>query len=122
MIAVRCQIGGLEFYEHALLDTACTWTVLNSELAEEIKPALGMPLQSVEIDTRRGLFQGNLHRTPIRLIASIGLDLSIDATVAVLDAWDGPTVLGFRGCLDHVRIALDPGNQFRGAMLSFGRC
>ena len=35
-------------------------------------------------------------------------ELPIDATWLIIEDWPGPTVLGWRGCLERMRFAVDP--------------
>jgi hypothetical protein len=65
---------------------------------------------------------GHLHRMPISLLAEQGqgTDLQVDSTVMVTPEWTGPTVLGFRGFLERLRFALDPGMQQGSEIIYFG--
>jgi hypothetical protein len=109
LVGVRCRIANLEYTEDALLDTACSCTVLSADLMDELAGSIGAPLEAVSLDTRLGVFSGHKYRLPIELVADVGESLSLEATVAVLADWPGPTVLGFHGFLDRIRLALDPG-------------
>jgi hypothetical protein len=57
---------------------------------------------------------------PIALVADDGSDYIVDATVLVIRGWPGPPVLGFRGFLERVRVALDPGCGSDDAWFYFG--
>jgi hypothetical protein len=66
--------------------------------------------------TNRGTLSGDLYRLPLRLIASEGNAIEIQATAIVPDLnqdhWrDAPTFLGFRDCLDRLRFAIDPSEE-----------
>jgi hypothetical protein len=121
IVGVRCRIATLEYDERALLDTACTWSVLSSELADELTGAVGAPSETVSFDTRLGSFSGGLHRIPIQLVADDGDHLDVDATVAILPEWPGPTVLGFHGFIERIRLAFDPGSAEEEPTLFFGK-
>ena len=105
-VVVRCILGRLPF-EFALLDTASTFSVISGATAD----ILG--------DGRR---DGQLSRLGIRVVADPGwgVDLDVDATVLVLPTWPGPTVLGGRGFLERVRVAIDPGPPSGDAVFFFG--
>ncbi|MCP4627568.1 MAG: hypothetical protein GY850_29240 [bacterium] len=55
--------------------------------------------------------EGSLHHVNITLLAekNSGDDLTIESTAFVSEEWEGPTVLGYRGFLERIRFALDPG-------------
>jgi hypothetical protein len=111
LIAVNCRLGDLDVSEFALLDTGAEWSFIDSETAHILGSQLGPFTESIKISTRRGLIRGGLHRLKITLLAenNCGSDLSIEGTVFVSKEWDGPIVLGFRGFLERLRIAFDPG-------------
>jgi hypothetical protein len=106
VVAVECQIDGYRF--HALLDTAADWRVLSLEIAEllgcELEPDPDAPAYS----TRYGRLQGRVLRLPVVLVAQAGSLLEIDATWFISADWPGPVVLGWKGCLERLRFALDP--------------
>ncbi|MCP4104714.1 MAG: hypothetical protein GY749_04125 [Desulfobacteraceae bacterium] len=52
---------------------------------------------------------GALHRMNISLPAYSGDDLTVESTVFISEEWEGPIVLGFKGFLERIRFALDPG-------------
>ncbi|RLC10701.1 MAG: hypothetical protein DRI57_20015 [Deltaproteobacteria bacterium] len=54
---------------------------------------------------------GELHRVSITLLADPGQgdELTIESTTFVSEEWEGPVVLGYRGFLERMRFALDPG-------------
>lgn len=105
-IGVACRIAGMDF--RALLDTGAAWSVVDGEIAEAAGSELSDPLEDVVISSRFGTSKGALHRLQLTLPAEEGRDLSVGATVAVLKNWRGPTVLGFRGFLERIQIALQP--------------
>ena len=109
IVGIRCRLGRLEYDEAGLLDTAATWSVLSAEVASEVSGDISDPIRPVRFNTRLGDYEGTLHRIAIQLKADEGNDLAVDATVAVISDWSGPTVFGFCGFLDRIRIALDPG-------------
>lgn len=108
-LAVRCRIGTLDIL--ALLDTGAEWSVIGGETAQIIDDELGAPTGSISMSTRVGKIAGTLRRSDITLPAEKGYgdDLTIESTVFVSEEWDGPMVLGFRGFLERIRFAVDPG-------------
>lgn len=117
-IAVKCRLGDLEETELALLDTGAEWTVIGGETAEIIKDQIGGEINPITIKTRFGDFNGHLHRLKISLLSeeNRGKDLSVDGTALILDdQWPGPVVLGYRGFLERIKLALDPGlsNEYK---------
>jgi hypothetical protein len=61
--------------------------------------------------TRFGTFAGDLERIPLHLPAEEGELLTVDATWFVCEDWPGPTVLGWKGCLERIRFAFDPSEE-----------
>jgi hypothetical protein len=64
---------------------------------------------------------GDLHRLAVRFVADQGSDLEVTGTVLVAREWTGPTVLGYYGLLDRVRLAIDPGVTFGEQWIFFGK-
>lgn len=108
LVNVRCQIGNHPDPFQALLDTGSEWCVLRSDIAEALgydstpDPAVG------RLDTRFGKFPGRLERLPLIFEADEGDNFEIEATWFVADGWPGPPVIGWKGCLERMRFALDP--------------
>ena len=77
----------------------------------------------LEIASRFGTLLGGLHRLPVTLVADDGEDLEVDATIAVVTGAsnDLPVVLGCRGFLERLRIAIDPGSSSGTELIHFGR-
>lgn len=110
-VAVECRIGNREVTDLALLDTGAQWSVLGGETAKIFEDELGSPLERFTMSTRLGRIEGSLHRINISLLAeqNSGYDLTVDSSVFVSTEWLGPIVLGYRGFLERIRFALDPG-------------
>jgi hypothetical protein len=110
-IAVKCRVGSLEETDLALLDTGADWSVIGGETARILEDELDLPTQSFNMSTRLGKVSGSLHRINITLIAeeNRGYDLTVESSVFVSKEWEGPIVLGYRGFLERIRFALDPG-------------
>ena len=110
-IAVRCRIGSLDLEYLALLDTGAEWSVIGGETAKMVEDELDFQTESLNMSTRLGRISGKLHRIEISLIAdpNCGRDIAVESTVFVSDEWAGPLVLGYRGFLERIRFAFDPG-------------
>lgn len=123
IVGVRCRISNAETEEIALLDTGSTYTVINSELVEEFENQL-IEEGEDEILTYAGKVEGKLVRLDKTLLAEEGDNLPIPNALALIsEEWYGPVVLGYRGLLDKIRIALDPGlTPTSPQLFYFGSC
>ncbi|UCH98605.1 MAG: hypothetical protein JSV88_05275 [Candidatus Aminicenantes bacterium] len=74
------------------------------------------------MSTRLGRISGSLYRINITLIAEKNrdYDLTVESSVFVSKEWEGPIVLGYRGFLEKIRFALDPGVVPGEQMFYFG--
>ncbi len=110
-VAVRCRIEHFELDYFALLDTGAEWSVIGEDVLIHIKDQLGPPIRSLTISTRLGTIFGELHRVSITLLTDPGQgnELTLESTTFVSEEWDGPVVLGYRGFLERMRFAIDPG-------------
>jgi hypothetical protein len=110
-VAVKCQIGTLDISDFVLLDTGAEWSVIGGELAILLENELSPPIESFSMSTRFGRIFGSLHHISICLTAKQGCgnDLTVESSVFVSEEWEGPTVLGYRGFLEKIRFAFDPG-------------
>lgn len=119
--AVPCRLGTLANDMFALVDTGAEWSVIGGAVVDLLGDDLDDLGEEIRCTTRLGLFSGRRHRLSITLLADVGCgeDLYVSATVLVLPKWSGPVVLGFRGYLEWIRFAHDPGLDGR-AMFYFG--
>jgi hypothetical protein len=85
--------------------------MLNVEIAEAMA-LLDGDGEPKGMKTRLGDFQGRLERAQFELVADEGESLGFEATVWVSRDWPGGTFLGYGGLLDHVRFAVDPGENW----------
>ncbi len=111
-VAVRCRFGSQKTSEHlALSDTGAEWSVIGGEPAIVLENELGPAIESFSMSTRFGRIFGSLHHITIHLISKQGCgnDLAVESSVFVSEEWEGPVVLGYRGFLERIRFALDPG-------------
>jgi hypothetical protein len=105
-VAVECLVG--ELAVNALLDTGSQWCVLPAEIAVTLDETSGSDEPTERLSTRLGTFAGRLVRIPLALVAEDGETVDVDATWFVSPDWPGPAVIGWKGCLERIRFALDP--------------
>jgi len=111
-VFVKVAFPGLNRRMLAQLDTGAAFSTLEVEVAEELG-FFNLKGQTARLSTRLGTIGGHLVRLPLSLIADEGDSLSVEATFFVSRDWRGPTLLGYVGLLDKLRIALDsPVNFF----------
>jgi hypothetical protein len=113
-VYVRIELPGLKSWSQALaqLDTGAAWSVLRSDIAEELGLLDGIG-ELVKMQTVTGNLEGRLERIPLILVADQGTSLEIQATFFVSPQWNGGIFLGYSGLVDRLRIALDcPRNLF----------
>lgn len=111
-LVVWCELGGGEEPLRAFLDSGAQWAMLPGDIAASVGiDAQGEGLGRRTLHTRLGSFNGCLERHPITLTATEGENVTFDATWFVSDDWWGPIVLGWNGCLDRVRFAVDPEDE-----------
>lgn len=110
-IAVACRIGHLPDRREALLDCAAEWCVLSVEAAQElgVLPESGSGASFLE--SRFGRIQGEVERIPVTFLASQGGTVTVEATWFVSADWPGPSVIGWKGCLERMRFAIDPDDE-----------
>jgi len=94
----------------AQLDTGAAWSVLDTEIAEDLG-LLDDRGEQAKLSTRLGLMNGSLVRIPFTVIAEEGESLRLDATVFVSREWREGTFLGYGGLLERIRFAIDPGTN-----------
>src|SRR4051812_40730364 len=108
-IHVKVCFGALGIVTHAQIDTGAAWSMLNSEIAEELSLLNGGGLERT-VRTSEGAVSGRLERVELILVADRGQgdSLTIEATFLVSAQWTRQTFLGYSGLLDHLRFAVDP--------------
>lgn len=111
LVAVPFQTGGGETIL-ALFDTGSEWCVLAWPLAERCGCTGDPGILPTRLHTRFGLITGWLERMTIRFPAQDGEAIDVDATWFVSPEWPGPTVLGWRGCLERFRFTFEPVEQW----------
>jgi len=108
-VSVACRLGTHRI--DALIDTGSQWCMLTTRLAED----LGLLADPGGIETRIhtcfGLLSGQLVRYPVSFHADEGVSVDVDATWFASTDWPGPPVVGWKGCLERLRFALDPAEE-----------
>jgi hypothetical protein len=97
----------------AVVDTGGAFLLLDPQIAASmgIERADALGFERIQI---RGFVQrGTVHRVPVTLLARAGESLTFEATAFVPELEDGepwplPSYLGWQGCLDRIRFAIDP--------------
>ena len=99
----------------AMVDTGGIYLFCNPHIATQLDLAAADALSgTLSILFRGELVQGRLYRLTLTLLADDGTDLPIQATAFVPELrenepWgDLPCILGFYGCLERTRFAVDP--------------
>lgn len=110
-ILLTVKIDGLD--TQAVVDTGAVWLVCAPGIAEvlELDPEAGMECLPVSI--RGARFRGTLHRLRLTLLAEEGESLELEGTAFVPEPdpgqdWPWPSFLGFHGCLERIRFAVNP--------------
>jgi hypothetical protein len=110
LVAVFCRVGSSPELAPGLLDTAAEWCVLRADLVEEAD-LIPEPAADSVLLSRFGAVTGTLARLPLTLVAAEGDDLTVEATCFISEDWPGPLVIGWKGCLERLRFALDPDDE-----------
>jgi len=113
-ILVTVKIEGVE--TQAVVDTGGVWLVCDPGIAEvlELDPEDGIECPPLQI--RGDRVPGMLHRLRVTFVAEEGESLQLQGTAFVPESdphqtWPLPTFLGFHGCLERIRFAVNPSTQ-----------
>jgi hypothetical protein len=109
-LMVPIAIGNMPL--EGVIDTGGAYFMIDPELAAAagIDPAAALLSAAVRV---RGIaYEGSLYRLPLTLVADEGDNLTFEATTFVANPernppWALPPFLGWHGCLERVRIAID---------------
>ena len=107
-VYVRIRIDGSLAQFLALLDTGGHFCILGPPVARLVEHQLVEGLGAGVLMTSQGRIHGELFQHRIELVADTGKTLGLEATVLVSPDWRGPTVLGYSGCVERMRVTLDP--------------
>lgn len=112
-LVLEVAIDGL--VTQAMVDTGGLYLVCHPGLATQLYLNPAEAISGPRVLLFRGvLVQGRLYRLTLTLLAQAGDDLTVQATAFVPEpqeeeSWgDLPSILGFYGCLERVRFAVDP--------------
>ncbi len=111
LVAVEVLIGDSSAASTLLLDTGSEWCVLPEHIAGEAGYPGEINPRIPPLHSRFGLIYGRIERIPFRFVADVGAELVLEATCFVSEEWPGPPVLGWKGCLERMRFALDPADE-----------
>ena len=110
-VAIPCIVGAGRDPIQALLDTASEWCILEPDVAR----LLGYDPDAGQIPavmhTRFGALHGSLERIRLRFAALEGESLEVEATWFISRDWPGPSVLGWRGCLERFQWTLNQAGE-----------
>ena len=111
---VYCRIGDTE--TTAVVDTGGAYLVLDPTVANSTGVDLGDAIARERIHIRGFVQRGTIHRIPLTLLAAEGEPLTFEATAFVPElehgeTWPLPSYLGWQGCLDRIRFAVDPAEE-----------
>jgi predicted aspartyl protease len=104
-IVIRVFIAGQEF--NALLDTGANGCVLPWSVAEHLLPDL------VNGVSQTRALGGNVHTgrsclVSLTFIADEGKELTVETVAWASETFPGPSLVGYAGLLEKLRMALDP--------------
>jgi hypothetical protein len=114
-IILRVSVEGQ--FVSAVVDTGAPFLVCSPELADDIGFDPTFALSAHTLVIRGYLVRGNLYHVSLALLAVQGDDLSLDVMAFVPAPEERqmghsfPTFLGFYGCLERCRFAVDPFND-----------
>ena len=100
----------------ALLDTGGAYLILNPEIAEAIELSSEDAVGTDHLVIRGVTVTGELHRIALTLMSDQGENVQVEVTafvptLSLHTIWDLPTYLGWHGCLERCRLAIDPATE-----------
>ena len=109
-IIVEVEVGGLR--TSAVIDTGAPYVILDPGLAQSLGVDSGSALLAANLSIRGHRTQGSLHRMNVTIMADEGEEITIEATVFIPKVdpalWSLPSFVGWTGCLERLRLAIDP--------------
>jgi hypothetical protein len=119
-LIVQIEIAGLT--ASAVVDTGAPYLVLDPIVALAAGISSNTALSGMTISVRGHRTAGFLHRIDVTIRAERGTEISVDATAFVPElgagVWDLPSFIGWTGCLERFRFAIDPLDE----TFYFGAC
>jgi hypothetical protein len=92
----------------AMVDTAAPWCIFDPAVGAKIRDRLDVVQENALLHTRLGYFQGTLGHGQLRIVAAQGEHLEVQALMFLSPDWPGGNFIGYEGCLDRIRFAVDP--------------
>jgi hypothetical protein len=108
LVAIPAAIGNTSEDAALLFDPASDCCIINAANAMEAGWRGGPGLGTQWLSSRLGTFEGTIDRLELTFRGFNGESLMIDGTWLIIEDWPGPTVLGWKGCLERMRFAVDP--------------
>jgi hypothetical protein len=110
-VVVRVSISG--FQTQAVVDTGGVYLVCDPEISDLLDLTLGASLDVDTLVIRGYKYEGYLQRVTITMLAEEGENLELDVTAFIPQLspgqeWQFPSFLGLQGCLEFLRLAIDP--------------
>lgn len=100
----------------AVVDTGGACFILNPSIAADLPLGRSTIVSRDRLVVRGVSYSGTMHRVPVTLLATAGEPLTFEATAFVPElehgeTWPLPSYLGWQGCLDRIRFAVDPADE-----------
>jgi hypothetical protein len=111
IVGVTCRVAEKGTPVTALLDPASEWCVLPPDIAGQVGFGEIPNGSETALHTRFGTIHGYLERIRLWFPADEGEEFELEATGFISADWPGPMVIGWKGCLEWMRFALDPGED-----------
>ena len=113
-LVVEVRVAGV--LVGAVLDTGGAYLILSPTVGAELGLGSQTQLGRENIVIRGFSYAGAIHRVPVTLPATAGEALTFDATAFVPEipageSWPLPSYLGWQGCLERIRFAVDPADE-----------
>ncbi len=112
-IYIRVEPASLGLEALAIVDTAAPWCILEPRLGAAVVDHFEELPGTVTLSSRFGRHEGRLYLGTVKLSADEGEDLEVETTVFISPDWTGGNFVGYLGCLERIRFALEPqANKF----------
>lgn len=113
-LSIQVAVESVEI--SAVVDTGGLYLILQPEPGAQLGLDRASGAHRDRLVIRGITFAGALHRVPVKLLATDGESLTFEATAFVPElaegeAWPLPSYLGWQGCLDRIRFAVDPADE-----------
>ena len=100
----------------AVVDTGGAYFILHPAIAAKLPLGRSPAVYRDRLLIRGLSCRGTVHRVQVTLLATAGEPLTFEATAFVPElehgeTWPLPSYLGWQGCLDRIRFAVDPADE-----------